>query len=601
MQDDLLTRPELVGTYGMVTSTHWLASQCGMAVLEAGGNAFDAATAAGLVLQVVEPHLNGPGGEVPIIAWDGRAERPFVVCGQGTAPERATPDAFDDLGLDLIPGTGLLPTCVPGAYGAWMLLLRRWGSMRLRDVLRYAIDYAGGGYPVLPGISAALRQVQDHFTTHWPSSAQVWLSNGGRVPASGAMMRNPTAAETYARILREAEAASSDRDEQIEAARRVFYEGFVVEAIADFAETELMDVSGRPHRGLITYEDMASWRPRIEEPVTLDYHGYTVCKAGPWTQGPVFLQQLRLLEHFDVSALGPSSPELIHTVVECAKLAFADREAFYGDPDTVDVPLTDLLSPSYAEARTQLLDPTQAWSAGLRPGSPGQRRPALPHYPRADDYPADAAAGVVGGRTSDAERGMVAGDTCHVDVVDRFGNMVSATPSGGWLQSSPVVPGLGFPLSTRCQMFWLEPGLANTLAGGKRPRTTLTPSLVLRGGSPYLAFGTPGGDQQDQWSLLFFLRHVHHGLNLQEAVDAPCWHTTDFPSSFYPRASFPGRLHAETRVGEATMANLRRRGHEVVAEGAWSLGHMTAASRTTEGVLRAAANPRGAQAYAVGR
>jgi gamma-glutamyltranspeptidase/glutathione hydrolase len=601
VQQTFTTRPELTGTFGMVTSTHWLASQSGMAVLEAGGNAFDAATAAGLVLQVVEPHLNGPGGEVPILGWDHAEDRAFVVCGQGPAPQRATVRAFDDLGLDLIPGTGHLPTCVPGAFGAWMLLLRRWGSMRLRDVLRYAIEYAGGGFPVLPGIAVALQHVRGHFAAHWPTSAQAWLDVRGRAPVPGAMMRNPAIAETYSRILREAEQASNDRDGQIEAARRMFYEGFVAEAIDGFARTELMDVTGSPHRGLIHYEDLARWQARVEEPITLDYHGHTVCKAGPWTQGPVFLQQLRLLEDVDLGALDPCSPDLVHAVVEAAKLAFADREAFYGDPDVVDVPLGDLLSGSYAKERRGLIDPRQAWTAGLRPGAPGGNEPALPRYPISAAYPADAADGVVGGRGSVAGLDPVYGDTCHLDVADRFGNLVAATPSGGWLQSSPVVPGLGFPLSTRTQMFWLQPGLPNTLAGGKRPRTTLTPSLVLRGGSPYLAFGTPGGDQQDQWSLLFFLRHVHHGMNLQEAIDAPAWHTTDVPSSFYPREFHPGRLHAERRIGDGALTQLRRRGHEVVTEDSWALGRVTAASRSASGVLRAGANARGMQAYAVGR
>jgi len=589
------TRPELVGTFGMVASTHWLASQSGMAVLEAGGNAFDAAVAAGLVLQVVEPHLNGPGGEVPIIAWEDRTSRPFVVCGQGVAPAAATINCFDAMDLDIVPGTGLLPAVVPGAFGAWMLLLREHGTMRLRDVLKYAIGYAEGGFVLLPTIAKAISGVSGLFTEHWLSSAKVWLA-AGTDPAPGTLFKNSDLAATYSRIVEDAESASSDREEQIEAARRSFYEGFVAEAVAEFYAGELMDVTGVPHAGLLRYEDLAGWRPAVEEPLTMDYRGLTVLKAGPWTQGPAFLQQLALLEGYDVGGLAPSSPELIHLVVECSKLAFADREAYYGDPRFADVPLAELLSPCYNDARRRLVTDS-AVVDGLNPGSVAGRIPRLPTIP---DVDTDEKVASLGEPTVRRD-GRVQGDTCHLDVADRFGNVVTATPSGGWFQSSPVVPGLGFSITTRGQMFWLERGLPNSLEPGKRPRTTLTPSMTLRGGAPYLAFGTPGGDMQDQWTLLFFLRHVDHGMNLQEAIDAPTWHTTHFPSSFYPRRAEPGHLLVEDRVGDETVQELRDRGHRVTVEGPWTLGRTSAVSRDKHGVLRAAANPRGMQGYAVGR
>ncbi len=590
------TRPELVGSHGMVSSTHWLASQSGMAVLEAGGNAFDAAVATGLVLQVVEPHMNGPGGEVPIVAWSERDQRRFVVCGQGVSPGAATIDAFVDEGLDLVPGTGLLPACVPGAFGAWMLLLRDHGTLRLRDVTRYAIEYAGGGFPLVGPAANTIAAVCDLFVEHWPTSRDTWLP-GGDVPTPLATFRNPALARTYDRLLTEAEQASSDRDEQIEAARRVFYEGFIAEAIVEYAATPVMDVSGRPHRGLLREDDLRMWRATVEEPVALDYRGFTVLKPGPWSQGPVFLQQLALLDGFDLDRMDVASPELIHVVTECAKLAFADREAYYGDPTWGAVPIDTLLSAEYAVGRRALV--TEYADVGvLRPGRPEGRTPRLPTAPVVGDAESESSA--VGEPTLDRS-GRVAGDTCHLDVADRFGNLVAATPSGGWLQSSPVVPGLGFPLGTRGQMFWLERDHPNALAPGKRPRTTLTPSLALRGGAPYMAFGTPGGDQQDQWSVLFFLRHVHHGRNLQEAIDAPAWHTTHFPSSFYPRRSDPGALHIESRVGEDTLVALQERGHRVRVAEPWSLGRLCAVSRDADGTLRAGANPRGMQGYAVGR
>jgi gamma-glutamyltranspeptidase / glutathione hydrolase len=595
------TRPELAGTFGMVASTHWLASAAGMAVLEQGGNAFDAAVAAGFVLQVVEPHLNGPAGEVPVIGFDVAGGQPFVLDGQGPAPAAATLAVFGGLGLDLVPGTGLLAACVPAAFGTWLLLLERYGTMRLRDVLSYAIGYAQDGYPMLAGASQAIAAVAPTFTEHWPSSAEIYLAGG--VPAAGSKFANKPLAAVYQRILDEAERAGSGREQQIEAARRAFYEGFVAEAIAEYLRSaEVMDVTGTRHRGLLAGSDLAAWRASVEKPVTLEFGGLTVCKTGPWGQGPVFLQQLALLAGFGLAAMAPESAEFVHTVTEVAKLAFADREAWYGDPRQSEVPLADLLSAGYAAERRGLAGAEA--SGDLRPGSPGGRPPRLPAFALARFEP--PAAGLASGDGTGEPTAAVAlpalgpGDTCHLDVADRFGNMVAATPSGGWLQSSPVIPGLGFCLGSRAQMFTLTPGLASTLAPGRRPRTTLTPSLALRDGSPYLAFGTPGGDQQDQWTLAFFLRHVVHGMNLQEAIDAPAFHTDHFPSSFYPRWSQPRSLAVESRFGADVIAALRARGHDVDVRPPWSLGRISAVARRN-GFLYAAANPRGMQGYAAGR
>jgi len=585
----------------MVSSTHWLASSAGMAMLERGGNAFDAAVTAGFVLQVVEPHLNGPGGEVPILAYSAERDRVVVVGGQGVAPGAATIAHFRDLGLDLVPGSGLLPACVPGAVGAWLELLGRLGSMRLRDVLEPAIGYADGGYPVVPQIAATISGVEQLFREEWASSAAVYLPGGG-VPRPGGRLRNPALAATWRRLLAEAEAASSDRDGQVEAARAAFYEGFVAEAVDRFvAATEVMDSSGRRHRGLLSGDDLARWRAGVEQPATFDYHGVRVCKTGPWGQGPVFLQQLGLLAGFDLDAMGLGGADYVHTVAECAKLAFADREAWYGDPAFVDVPLEGLLDPAYADRRRALVG--EHASLGLRPGSVDGRDPRLPPLAQeaSSREPAGAYAGV-GEPTMSAAEQEGLGDTCHVDAADRFGNMVACTPSGGWLQSSPVIPELGFCLGTRGQMFWLVEGLPNSLEAGKRPRTTLTPSLALRNGKPWLAFGTPGGDQQDQWSLAWFLAHLHFGLDLQLAIDAPSFHTEHFPSSFYPRQSRPGVLVVEDRLGPEVIEALGARGHRVETAGPWSLGRMCAVGRDpATGFLMAAANPRGRQGYAVGR
>jgi gamma-glutamyltranspeptidase/glutathione hydrolase len=605
------TRPEIRGTFGVVASTHWLASATGMGVLERGGNAFDAAAAAAFVLQVVEPHLNGPAGEVPILLWDTRRGAVEVICGQGVSPAGATIAHFKSLGLDLIPGTGLLAPCVPGAFDAWMRLLLEHGTMTLADILAPALGYASRGYPLVPRISAAIATVRHLFETEWPSSAALYLP-GGNVPKPGRLFRNPTLAATYQRLLGEAEAAGADRDEQIAAARRVWSSGFVAEAVDRFCRThEVMDSSGRRHRGILTGDDMARWQATVDTPLTYDYHGYAMCKCGPWTQGPVLLQQLALLDGIDLGAMDPTGPDFVHTVVESAKLAFADREAWYGDPDFVDVPMADLLSRDYAGQRRALIG--KRASLELRPGMPGGRQPKLYQGPAGSGAapgtgePTVAQAGTgepTAGELKIDARGMTVGDTCHIDVIDRWGNMVSATPSGGWLHSSPAIPELGFALGTRAQMFWLEEGLPLSLAPGRRPRSSLSPSFALRAGEPYMPFGTPGGDQQDQWSLLLFLHHIHHGMNLQEAIDCPAFHTEHMPSSFWPRAAKPGLVALEGRFPTTTVEALRKRGHKVQVGEDWSEGRLSAcaAEQTPEGiVLKAGANPRGMQGYAVGR
>jgi gamma-glutamyltranspeptidase/glutathione hydrolase len=548
----------------MVASTHWLASAAGMAVLERGGNAFDAAVATGFTLQVVEPHLNGPGGDLPIVFWSAERGEPLVLCGQGVAPAAATIERFRSLGHDLVPGTGLLAACVPGAFDGWLTLLREFGTLRLEDVLHYAIGYAEGGYPVVPGITWTIER-SESLLRGWPGSADLYLP----VPRPGARFRNPALAATYARIV--AESRGGSREQELERAHELFYRGFVAEAIDEFSAAE---------GGLLTGDDLAEWHATLEAPVTYDFRGRTVCKAGPWSQAPVFLQQLALLDGFPLEEM--TEAERVHVITECAKLAFADREAFYGDVD--DVPLAHLLSPGYNAERRALV--TDEASYELRPGGG-----TLPRFV-ADSHKVETTVGA-----GEPTRG----DTVHLDVADRFGNLVSATPSGGWLHSSPVIRELGWPLGTRAQMFWLEEGLPLSLRPRTRPRTTLSPTLVLRDGEPELALGTPGGDQQDQWTLHVFLNHVVHGMNLQEAIDAPDHHTDHFPSSFYPRQAAPGSLALESRFGEAVAAELRERGHDVNVTPEWSLGRVTAVARDRDGFLRAGANPRGMQGYAAGR
>lgn len=590
------TRPELSGTFGAVSSTHWLGTAVGMSVLERGGNAFDAAAACGFTLQIVEPHLNGPGGEVPIILKSAKEDEPVVICGQGVSPALATSAAFRELGLDMIPGTGLLPAVVPGAFDAWMLLLRDYGTLSVEDVLSYAIGYAENGFPLLPRAVASIIPVTDLFRNEWPTSGDVWLP-GNAVPKPGALMSTPAIAATYRRIVDEAKAAGSDRVAQIDAARGAFYRGFVAEAIDRFYSTaELFDTTGRCNGGLLRGDDLARWSATKEKTLSRNFRGLTVHKTGPWGQGPVFLQQLALLSQFDLDALDPLGADFVHTVVECAKLAFTDREAFYGDPQASDIPLDILLSDDYARERAK------------RTGSEASLELVASHLPGAAERLATIAAragsevphGPGGGEVTYAAVPEIEGDTVHLDVVDRFGNTVSATPSGGWLQSSPVVPGLGFPISTRGQMFWLDEGLPSSLRPRTRPRTTLTPTLVTRDGDPYLAIGTPGGDQQDQWPLTVFLRHVIHSQGLQRSIDAPMFHSKHWPGSFYPRDYEPGRLLVEDRFGTEVINELRERGHKVSVQDGWSLGRVCAVRRSN-GQIYAAATPRHMQSYAIAR
>lgn len=612
------TRPEIDGTFGVVTSTHWLGTAVGMGVLERGGNAFDAAVATAFTLQVVEPHLNGPGGDVPVIVHDARRGRTEVICGQGPAPAGATIQHYrDELGLDLVPGTGLLAACIPGMFDTWMLLLRDHGTLRLADVLAPAISYAEHGYPLVERVSATIDTVRELFREHWPTSAAVYLPDGN-VPEPGTLFTNATLAATYTRILSEAQSGGGSREAEIERARKCWREGFVAEAIDTFCRTKWMDVTGTPHAGVLTGADMARWQASVEAPIAYDYGRYTVLKCAPWTQGLVVLQQLALLAGYDLDGLDPTGPDFIHLQVECAKLAFADRDTFYGDPKFVDVPIAALLSQDYNDARRRLV--TERASLEQRPGriegfgkalklrvadaartavsASGAGEPTVGRIEWTHDDARDPS--LAPGEPAVSRAGAVRGDTVHFDIIDRDGNMVSATPSGGWLHSSPVIPELGFCLGTRAQMFVLDEDHPAALMPGKRPRSTLTPTLALRDGEPYLAWGSPGGDQQDQWIAQMFLRHVHCGMNLQEAIDAPAWHSEHFPSSFWPRTARPGVLVVEERVPKATRDELARRGHIVEVGPAWSEGRLTAAARDGKR-RRAAANPRGMQAYAAGR
>lgn len=585
------TRPTLTGWHGMAASTHWLASGAAQSVLERGGNAFDAAAAAGFVLHVAEPHLNGPGGDMVALVSTAGAPAPVVLVGQGTAPLGATIGDFRKRGLTHVPGAGALAAAVPAAVESWLHLLERYGTWGLGDILGYAIDYAERGIECGEQLSAVIAMMARHFTRHWPTSRDVWLPEG-TPPAPGDLVRNPA----YAMVLRRlSEAGSSGtRTEGIARARQM-WRGEIASAMVAFASIPHRHSDGGDHAGVLTRSDFQNLRIGTEEPLRLSFRGVDVVKAGFWSSGPVLLQALGILDRAAATrSIDPGVAEGIHTIVETVKLVMADREAYYGDARPDRGVLTYLLSDAYCTARAGAI--TDRAAVVVEPGDvPGVRpyRVQTTLAPQGD---------VGTGEPTVSRTGETRGDTCHLDVVDRFGNMISATPSGGWLQSSPAIPGLGFCLGTRLQMTWLDEDSPSALVPGTRPRTTLSPTMVLDAGVPVTALGTPGGDQQDQWQLLYLLRTIVGEMTPQQAIDAPMFHTTAFPGSFVPRTASECGVVVEDRLGAEVIDGLRGRGHDVTVTDGWSLGRLSMVGRDrVTGRLSAAANPRGGAGYAVGR
>jgi gamma-glutamyltranspeptidase / glutathione hydrolase len=567
-----------MGRRGILATEHYLSASAGARMFACGGNAIDAAVAATIVEGVVNPHMHTIGGEAPMLIYSASARRVVAINGNMMAPERATITHYRSLGIDLIPGGGLLAAGVPAALDALVTALRDFGTKALSDVLEPALQLAGEGFPMHVGLSgdpdiadeamagagASLRSNAKRFLNKWPSSGRVYLPDG-KVPLPGSVLKNPALANFFKRLLdAESSAKNRGREAGLDAARERFYRGDIARDIVAWS-----DANG----GLLAAADLERFTTRTESPVSADYRGVTVFKCGPWSQGPVFLQQLKMLEGFDLDAMGHNSADYIHAVIESAKLSFADREAYYGDPAFVDVPLDGLLSDRYAAIRRELIDSANA-SIDQRPGDPIAMR------------------ALRDGATA-AARPWGAG-TIHVTAADRDGNMIAVTASGGWIPSSPVIDALGFPLGTRMQTFFLDERHPNALAPGKRPRTTLSPSLAMVRGEPFLAFGTPGGDQQDQWTLQFFLNMVNFGMDLQEAIEAPKFSTLHFPSTFYPHDNYPGVLRVEDRVPANVRDALAARGHKIDVRPPWSEGHVLGVQLNTKtGVLSGGADPRG--------
>ena len=579
------TRPYVMGTRGVVVSGHHRASDAGLDMLKAGGNAVDAGVATVFAQAVTEFDRFGIGGEVPILIYSAEQDRVVAVNGQGQAPRRATLKWFRDNGIHSIPGDCFLAAPVPAVVGSLLLALEEYGTMTLGEVLAPAIQLAEGGFAVFPSYLRNLGNVANRMRAQWPTSARVFLP-GGQLPRVGDVLIQKDLASMFRRLVGAEEAASGQgRRAGLRAAHDLFYRGAIAAEIVAFQKrVQCTDANGVTSSGLLELEDFAAFRPSIEEPARTTYRGIEVYKIGFWSQGPVLLQSLNLLEGYDVKSLGQNTAPYLHLLAEAMKLAFADREWYYADPDFVGVPGRGLLSKAYAAERRKLID-LGAPSLRLRPGNPypfqGEpvEQAVIPEtVPFRPDPP-----GTTGTR-----------------VADSAGNIFSATPSGGWYTTSPIVEGLGFVLGTRCQSFFLDETSSNRLEPGKRPRTTLTPSLALKDGKPFLAWGTPGGDAQDQVNLQFLLNVVEFGMDIQSALDAPLMQILDFPPSFFPRETQPGVMRVESRIGGQTVEHLVAMGHQVRLAGEWAIGDATALMIDTDrGVLYGAAGPRRDKSYAL--
>ena len=572
------TRPVIMGTHGITASTHYIATEAGHNALKRGGNAVDAGATMHFCLTVLKPWLVGPAGEVPILLYWADEGKVIAVNGQGPAPRAATIDWFKDRDYPLIPEDGFTPAVVPGSFDAWLTLLGEYGTMSLEEVMTPAIRLAREGFPVYPGFTDAIGECAQRFREEWPTSARIYLPDG-EPPRVGNLFRNPDWARTFTKVCeQEKRERRWGKSAGLDAARDYFYRGPIAKNIIEYMQTtKCRDVYGQEQHGLLTLEDLAEYHARLEAPISTSYRGLDVHKCNTWCQGAVLLQQLNLLEGYDLRSMGHNTVEYLHTYIEGSKLAYADREHYYADPDYTEVPLDRLLSKDYAEERRMLVDPNEA-SLELRPGG-------VPHIKMRKSKEGD----------------WFEGDTVHLEAVDSTGNMISATPSGAWIRTSPVIPGLGFPMGTRAQMFHLDSKHAEMLEPGKKPSTTLTPSLVTKDGAPHMTFGTPGGDQQDQWTLQLFLNHVDFGMDLQEALDQPTVHSRHFPGSFWPHAAYPGRVHAEPRIPVEVIKGLRSRGHDVVISKPWSHGRCLAIRYDPEtGIMYGAASPRRSEAYAIG-
>jgi len=558
--------PPVHGTREMVGAASNLEVEAGFRMLEQGGNAVDAGVASVLAASVTEQGRFGLGGEIPILIK--MAGKPVIsISGIGVAPGKATVDYYshrkpesweDPLRIPPIPEEGIRSAITPGMVDGVLLALEKYGTMSFAQVAAPAIECADG-FPSGEEFAELLRDFQ-HIIRLWPDSNKFFYP-AGVPPHPGDLVRMPTLAATLREMVAAETKAKGDRAQKLQAVHDLFYKGSLAHRIADYSES---------HGGLIAYQDLAGFKAETDDPRSVNYKGFDVYKPGFWTQGPVMLEALNLLEGYDLKGMGHNTVDYLHTVIEAVKLAFADRDRYYGDPKFSKIPEKILLSKGYAEDRRKLIDPLHA-SMESRPGELGGSAPMRASNGTSYDH-----------------------DTTCVNVVDHEGNAFSATPSGAWLPS--VIAGdTGIPYSTRLQSFVLTPGHANELKPGKRPRVTLSPTIVTQDGKLFLAFSTPGGDNQDQALLQVLLNIVVFGMTPQEAVEAPRFQTEQYYSSFGFHEFIAGRVNLEGRIPRAVGEGLKMKGHQVLLTGDWSNTSSPTLIEVKDGVLHGGADPRRAR------
>ncbi|MBT3942343.1 MAG: gamma-glutamyltransferase family protein [Chloroflexi bacterium] len=575
-------RPDLTGNSHAVSSGHHLATAAGFRILEQGGNAIDAGVASGIAINVVVADNTSFGGVAPIVLYDANADRVSTISGLGRWPKSATLEHFlEDRGGDIPPG--MERVIVPAAPDAWLTALSDHGTMTLEQVITPALELAHDGFPVSRGVGRRIAAAWEGFRD-WPSTVEVYAPEGRPIAAGERMVRTDLA-RTFERLI-EAErgAASQGREAAIRAARDLFYTGEIGEEIV---------AAVQEGGGFLTMDDMASFHVGKEAPETGRFSGpggeFEVYTCGAWCQGPSFAEAIQILDGHDLASMGHNSADYIHVLTEAVKLSFADRDAFYGDPDLVDVPIKGLLDPSYADERRSQIDLEAASPEMPLAGNPwrfeGREAPADYDY----QPPEPLAAGTEG-------------DTSYACVVDRWGNMFSATPSDT-IAMAPVIKGLGFAPSGRGTQSWLDPKHPSALAPGKRPRLTPNALLAFKNGRPWMPFGTPGGDAQVQTTLQFFLNQAVFEMSPQQAAEAPRFQSKSFPDSFWPHAYFPGRLDLEGRIDDDTAEDLKRRGHLVtrIDDFARITGDVCGITRDSEDGTVTAASDLRADAYAMAR
>ena len=556
------------GTSYGISSMHQLATMAADRILQRGGNAFDAAVAGQAVLGVVEPGATGMGGDAVLLVYDAKSNKVWSVNAEGTAPKLATIEWYKQNQGGKIPANDtLLSGTVPGMVDAWYTLLSRWGTRSFEDVLAPAIEIAQNGFPTQGRL---MREIQTPIVLSNPSLAKLYAP-GGRLLREGEIFRNPDLARTMQRIVDAEKAASAQgRHAALQAGRDRFYKGDIAREMGAFSEK---------NGGLFRYEDFASYTAKVEEPVSTNYRGYEVYKNPSASAGPAELFMLNILEGYDLTKLGLNSADFLHVSIEACKLAMADRDKYLGDMDFIKIPYKGLLSKQYATERRKLIDMTKA-SLDFRPGDAEAFEPDFPATTRPVDFTS-------GGNDHE-------GDTSYIAVADRERNAVTFTPSVHSSFGTKVVMGnLGFTFNCRGDYYSLVPGHANALAPGKRPRSTLQGTLVLKDGKPWMMTGSPGGDDQPMRTVQTLINMVDFGMNIQQAIEAPRWTTTSFPASTFPHRMNPGAVTVENRIGESTRTELLRRGHRLSVAGPWSLNSSGGIHIDWNlGVISAGADPR---------